>query len=219
MRLSEKLRKDAEDIWEKIYLHPFVKEIFEGTLPEHKFRFYILQDYNYLVSSIKNFALLASKTENVKTMRELINMANIEATGEFKGYENFLEKMNLTIEDAESEKQVSEAVSYTSFLFFNSSFKSLEEGITAVLPCYWSYREIARFHKKKLSRNTNTLYKEWAYYYLEDDYLEFVNKIKRLVDEIDSDFPYKKLRDVFRTSSSYEYMFWDAMYNMENKSV
>jgi thiaminase/transcriptional activator TenA len=219
MRLSEKLRKDAEDIWNKIFLHPFVKEIFEGTLPEYKFRFYILQDYNYLISSIKNFALLASKADDVNTMKELINIATIEATGEFEGYINLLKKMNLTIWEAEKEEQLQTGISYSSFLLSTSSLNTYEEGITAVLPCYWLYAEIARLHKKKLTGNKNNLYKQWAYYYLKNDYLELVNKIRRLVDEIDSNFPYDKLKYAFRTSSRYEYMFWDSMYNMENKSV
>ncbi|MFO7889926.1 MAG: thiaminase II [bacterium] len=217
MRLSEKLKKDTEDIWEKIYHHPFVEKLFEGTLPEKKFKNYILQDYNYLVSSIKNFSLLAAKADDVNIMKELITMAYTEATGEFKGYESFLEKLNLDIKQAENEKQVPEAVSYTSYLFFTSSFKSLEEGITAVLPCYWTYEEIARVHQKKLTSNNNPIYKEWAYYYLEDSYLTFVNKIKKIVDGIDSNFPYHKLIHAFRTSSRYEYMFWDAMYTMDNK--
>jgi len=213
MKLSDKLKKDAKDIWKKIYLHPFVKELFEGTLPENKFRFYILQDYNYLISSIKNFSLLASRVEDVKMMRELIDMAYIEATGEFEGYENFLKKMGLTIEEAKNEEQIPEGISYVSFLLSTSSFKTLEEGITAVLPCYWSYAEIARFHEKKLASNNNALYKEWAYYYLEDDYLKLVNKIRKLVDETQKEFPYEKLKNVFMTSSRYEYMFWDSIYN------
>ena len=219
MRLSEKPKKDAEDIWKKIYVHPFVKELYEGTLPESKFRFYILQDYNYLISSIKNFSLLASRAEDGGIMRELLDIAYIESTGEFEGYKNFLKKMGLTIEEAENEEQIPAGISYEGFLLSTSTFKTYEEGITAVLPCYWSYEEIARFHKKKLNSNKNKLYREWASYYLEEDYLNLVNKIRKLVDEIKNDFPYNKLRYVFITSSRYEYMFWDSVYNIENWNI
>ncbi len=213
MKLSERLKKDSEKIWEKIYVHPFVKRLFEGSLPERKFRFYILQDYNYLVSSIRNFSILAARAKSEKVMKELIDIAYIEARGEFEGYKNFLEKMNLTIEDAENQKQIQTGISYTGFLLSTSSLKSFEEGITAALPCYWSYAEIANFHRKKIPGNKNELYKKWAYYYLENDYLDLVNKIKKIVDEIESDFPYDKLKHVFITSSKYEYMFWDSVYN------
>jgi thiaminase/transcriptional activator TenA len=219
MKLSDKLKRDAEHIWKGIYVHPFVKELFEGTLPEYKFRFYILQDYNYLISSIKNFSILASRAEDVKIMRELIDIAYIESTGEFKGYENFLKKMGLTIDEAKNKEQIPEGISYISFLLSTSSFKTFEEGITAILPCYWSYAEIARFHEKKLISNNNTLYKEWAYYYLENDYLKLVNKIRKLVDKTQKDFPYKKLKNVFMKSSRYEYMFWDSIYNIGSQPI
>jgi len=219
MRLSEKLKKDAEDIWKKIYVHPFVKELYEGTLPENKFRFYILQDYNYLISSIKNFSILATRAKNGMVMRELIDIAYIEATGEFEGYKKFLKKMGLTIKKAENQEQIQTGISYISFLLSTSSLKSFEEGITAVLPCYWSYAEIAKFHRKKLPSNKNGLYKKWANYYLENDYLNLVDKIKKLVDEIESDFPYDKLKHAFMTSSRYEYMFWDSIYNMRSWNI
>lgn len=213
MNLSERLKKDAEEIWQKIYVHPFVRELFEGTLPERKFRFYILQDYNYLVSSIKNFSILASRAKSERIMRELVEIAYNEAKGEFEEYKNFLKKMNLTIEEAENQEQTQTGISYTGFLLSTSSLKSFEEGITAVLPCYWSYAEIAKFHKENLSNNKNGLYKEWAYYYLEDDYINLVDKMKKVVDEIGSDFPYNKLKHAFITSSKYEYMFWNSVYN------
>jgi thiaminase/transcriptional activator TenA len=213
MTLSEKLKKDADSIWESIYVHPFVKELFEGTLPEQKFRLYILQDYHYLVASIRNFSLLASKAENVKTMKALIDLACIESMGELRAYENLLKTMDLTIDRAQNEENIQEAVSYISFLLSTSSLKSPEEGITAVLPCYWSYAEIAKFHETKLASNRNKLYREWASYYFQEDYLNLVNKIKRLVDQIREEFPYNKLRYVFTASSKYEYMFWNAVYH------
>jgi thiaminase/transcriptional activator TenA len=219
MKLSERLKRDAEYIWNKIYTHPFIKELFEGTLPLDKFKFYIIQDYNYLIGSIKNFSLLASKADDVNIMRDVVEMAYMESRGEFKGYENFLEKLNLTMNEAENVQQIPELISYLGFLLSTSSLKSFEEGITAILPCYWSYAEIARIHKEKLIVSKNELYKEWAYTYLEDDYIRLVDKIKKLVDDIKHDFPYNKLKHVFITSSKYEYMFWDSVYHIGNKTI
>lgn len=215
MRLSEKLKNDAEHIWRKIYDHPFVNELYEGILPAKKFRFYILQDYNYLIASIRNFVLLASRAENEELMMELLDIAYIESTGEFKGYKNFLKEINLSIEEARKQKQTQVAISYVNFLLSTSSLKSFEEGITAVLPCYWSYEEIAKIHEQKLTRNKNKIYREWAHYYLDDDYLDLVNRLRKLVDEIRDDFPYSKLKDVFIASSRFEYMFWDSVYREE----
>ena len=47
-KISARLRRDADAIWKGIIKHPFVVELYEGVLPIEKFRFYVLQDYNYL---------------------------------------------------------------------------------------------------------------------------------------------------------------------------
>ncbi|MCH8802377.1 MAG: thiaminase II, partial [Chloroflexi bacterium] len=45
---SEQLRNEAEPIWRRIFDHPFLKEIKDGTLPLDTFRYYLAQDYLYL---------------------------------------------------------------------------------------------------------------------------------------------------------------------------
>lgn len=219
MNISERLKNDATHIWKKIYQHPFVTELYDGTLPEKKFRFYVLHDYNYLTASIRNFSLLSAKTENDMNMRELLEIAKLEATGEFKGYKEFLKKMGISIEKAVNTEKTFIEISYESFLFSTSLIKSFAEGITAVLPCYWSYSEIAKTHRNKLKNNRNKLYQEWASFYLEKDYLKLVKKIKDIVDKIGANSPYEKLTKVFKTSSKYEYLFWDSVYRMESWPV
>ena len=214
MNLSQQLKQDAQEIWNDIYQHPFVVELCEGTLPIEKFKYYVLQDYNYLVDSIKNFALLASKAKTVPMLQDLVEISAIEARGEFQAYNALLEKLDLSIEDAKNTEQSLAGISYSSFLLSTSENRSFEEGIAAVLPCYWTYAEIAKYHKDKINRNSKELYKEWAAYYLESDYLELVNRIKTIVDSIDSEFPYEKLKSAFINSSRYEYEFWDEVYSL-----
>lgn len=214
MNLSQQLKQDAQEIWNDIYQHPFVVELCEGTLPIEKFKYYVLQDYNYLVGSIKNFALLASKAKSVPMLQELVEISAIESRGEFQAYNELLEKLDLSIEDAKNTEQALAGISYSSFLLSTSENRSFEEGITAVLPCYWTYAEIAKYHKDKINRNSKELYKEWAAYYLESDYLELVNRIKKIVNSIDNDFPYEKLKSAFINSSRYEYEFWNEVYSL-----
>ena len=45
---SEQLKTEAEPIWRRIFDHPFLKEIKNGTLPLDTFRYYLAQDYLYL---------------------------------------------------------------------------------------------------------------------------------------------------------------------------
>lgn len=212
MKTADRLRKDADAVWEKIIGHPFVTELYEGTLSLDKFKFYILQDYHYLVAAMKNFGLLASRASSVEAMREIIDVLHLEATSEFDGYREFLGRLGCSLQDASEIEPIPASVSYSSFLLSISSLDSYAEAVTAVLPCFWSYAEIAARHGGKLSANQNRLYKDWAAVYVTDSYIALVEKIKKLVNEAAEDFPYQKLRAVFVTASRYELMFWDSVY-------
>ncbi|MFW6140503.1 MAG: thiaminase II [Acidobacteriota bacterium] len=212
MNTADRLKKDANIIWEKIFLHPFVVELYRGDLPLEKFKFYILQDYHYLVTAIKNFGIIVSKAPTVESMREVVDILEMEAKSEFEGYKDFLKQIGHTVQDAVEIEPTSVNMSYSSFLLSTSSLKSYPEAITAVLPCFWSYAEIADLHREKLRTNKNQLYKDWAQVYLTESYIRLVEKMKRLVNNAGKDFPYQKLKEMFINASRYEYLFWDAAY-------
>jgi len=213
VKTSDRLRKDTDFIWKKILCHPFVKELYKGDLPLEKFKFYILQDYHYLITAIKNFGIIVSKAPTVRAMREVADILELEAKSEFEGYKDFLDRIGYTVQDAAEVEPIPVSLSYSSFLLSTSSLQSYPEAITAVLPCFWSYAEIAEHQKDKLTSNKNQLYKDWAYAYLTESYLHLVEKIKDLVNEAGKDFPYHKLKEVFANASRYEYLFWDAVYH------
>jgi len=219
MKVSERLRKDADDVWGKIIEHPFVVELYSGTLPMEKFRFYILQDYNYLIASIKNFSIISSKADSIDAMKEITEIVHLESVSELKGYEEFLGKLGYTIEDAGNIEPIPMNVSYANFLLSTSSLKSYAESIASVLPCFWSYAEIAEHHKNKLGKNKNRSYIDWASVYLSESYVNLVKKIKRLVDESGETVSYEMLKKMFITASKYEYMYWDAVYNMSTWTI
>ena len=165
MKVSDKLRIDADNIWQSIIEHPFVVELYTGSLPLDKFKFYVLQDYNYLTSAIQNFSIISSRAGQVDNVNEVLEIAYLEAISELDAYEKFIKKLGYTLEDAINVEPIQMNVSYVNFLFSTSSLKSYEEAITSVLPCFWSYAEIAEYHKNKLKTNKNKLYIEWASVY------------------------------------------------------
>ena len=57
MTTTERLLRAAEPIWAGYHTHPFVRGIRDGTLDREKFRFYMIQDYRYLVEYSKVFAV------------------------------------------------------------------------------------------------------------------------------------------------------------------
>jgi thiaminase/transcriptional activator TenA len=219
MNVSDRLHQDAGDIWKKIVGHPFVVELYQGTLPMDKFKTYILHDYSYLVDTIKNFSIIASRARSVDVVREAVEIAHLEATGEFRGYEDFLHTLGYTLDDAMRVEPFPTSLSYRGFLMGTSSLSTSQEALASVLPCFWSYREIALYHQDELSANPQKNYVDWASVYLSEDYAQLVEKLRRLVDRTCDDFPYERLKPLFLTASRYEYMYWNAAYNLESWPV
>jgi len=211
----EKLRTESDKIWSKIFVHPFVVELYSGTLPIEKFRYYVIQDYNYLVTLCKCFSLIASKAD-YSLARRMLELAHEEATIEMANYENLLEDLGITLAEAVEAKPSPTNVGYMSFLLSTCALGSPLEGIVALLPCFWSYAEIASRHEDKLKNNSNEVYVTWAKTYSSREYVALVEELKRLADEMASEKEFTKLAEIFTTASRYEYMFWDMAYRMES---
>lgn len=212
--LSLRLRRDADSIWKRILEHPFVLELYTGRLPLEKFKFYVIQDYNYLIGTMRSFSLLASKAD-YEVARTSLEIAHLDATIEMENYAKLLGKLGLKLEDVVSREPAPTNEAYMNFLIVKCALGSPLECLVSTLPCFWSYAEIAERHKDKLSSNPNKLYVEWASVYLSREYLELVEKLKNAVDSLWDGRGYEKLRRIFVAASRYEYMFWDMSYKME----
>lgn len=57
MKFSQTLYESVKDIWKSYYIHPFVVGIGDGTLDIGKFKYYMIQDYIYLLDYVKVYAL------------------------------------------------------------------------------------------------------------------------------------------------------------------
>lgn len=213
MRLVDRLREDAGPIWEKLTGHPFVAGLCRGELPRERFEYYILQDYHYLVTTLRNFSIIASRAPDVDALREIIDILHLEARSEFDGYIALLERLGYSLDDASGIEPMPVSVSYGGFLVSTSTVGSYAEAITAVLPCFWSYAEIARRWSAELGSNEVELYRDWGAAYAGREYLALVEKLKGLVDRAGEGAPYEGLKSAFMTAARYEYMFWDAVHS------
>ena len=214
--LSERLRGEASRIWDRIMEHPFVVGLYEGTLELERFKFYIVQDYNFLIESMRAFSLLASKADP-ETARLALEVAHGDATIELDNYKRLLPRLGLTMEDVLRAEPAPTNLAYTSFLVATCATRGPLECLTALLPCYWSYLEIAEHHKDKLEGNRVQLYRDWASAYLTREYRELVEEMKSHADRLweEAGGNYEELRRIFITASRYEYLFWDMAYKQE----
>src|SRR5262249_51366997 len=75
MSFSEHLRQLAKPIWDAQLTHPFVVALGNGTLPGHKFKYYILQDAKFLGDLARVFSAGALRAPDSESALRLTKLA------------------------------------------------------------------------------------------------------------------------------------------------
>ena len=213
--ISRELKGESRPLWDKILDHPFVVELYRGTLPRQKFLYYVKQDYNYLVNIQRVFSLIAAKAEP-DVARVALEIAHEDATIEMDSYARLLRKLGQSLEEVAQEEPSPTSMAYMNFLVATAALNDPLESLVAVLPCFWTYLEIAKRHEEELGGNREGLYIQWAKSYLSDEYGNVVDRLRELVDDLYDGRGRRRLLRLFQVASRYELMFWNAAYIMEN---
>ena len=217
MLFSEKLFEEVKDIWEDYCLHPFVDELGSGKLDKEKFKFYMIQDYLYLLDYAKVFSLGVAKSNEEKTMAKFSSLAEGTLNTEMKIHRNYMSKLGISNEEVMNTKMSLSNISYTHYMLAVSYTGDILDISVSVLSCLWSYEYIARYLYEKYGILDN-FYSEWIEGYISKEYHELTVWLLNLVNENCKNISKakeEKLKDIFINSSRFEKMFWDMAYNME----
>ncbi|MET1160854.1 MAG: thiaminase II [Thermoprotei archaeon] len=217
MKLSAKLRESSSHIWDSILRHPFVVELYSGRLPLEKFKYYVIQDYNFLVGMTKAFSIIAAKTREYDLLKTALELAYGDVTIEMDNYIKLLNKLGLSLEEVIRTEPAPTNYAYVNHILVTCTLYSPLECMVSMLPCFWSYMVIAETHKNLLENNPVEVYKDWALVYLSKEYRDLTTRLINIVDDLWNRYgsDYEFLDWIFKTSSRYEYLFWDMAYNIE----
>lgn len=218
MRFSERLYEKVKPIWEKNHNHPFVQEMGDGTLDKDKFRYFMIQDYLYLIEYSKLFAIGAAKASDVKTMGEFAKLLDATLNTEMDLHRQYAKKFNISEEELENAKPAAVTVSYTHYMLAVGQNGGLAELVASLLPCMWSYAEIGQALSKIPGAKDHEFYGEWIRMYADDEFQELTKWTINMLDHLAEGKPEKELahlEDMFLNTTRFEYMFWDMAYKKE----
>lgn len=218
MKLTDRLYNTTENMWKSYLEHPFVKKIAEGTLDIDIFRFYMVQDYRYLLEYSKVFALGIIKSTNEEVMRKFALMVKETLDGEMAIHKKYMKRLGITQEEIEHSKTALINSSYTSYMLDVSFRGDILDILVAVLSCAWSYQMIGEHHVKVAGALENPTFGEWIEGYSCKDYIESTQEIIDLVNKLGESISEEKaayLEEIFVNCSRYEYLFWDMAYKKE----
>lgn len=217
-KITEILWRDISDIYEAIINHDFIKGMVDGALPIDIFKHYVLQDYLYLSDFAKAVAIVGAKAPNDEWAAIILSNADAALTVERRWmHEYLLSEWGIKPQDLSQLQMTPINLAYTSYLLATSLLRSFEEGLAAILPCFWIYREVGLEMLKKGSPNPT--YKRWIDTYGSEEYGKVVKEIVMMAEEVFrrlGDENTFRVRKAFRSSTLYEYLFWDKAYSREN---
>lgn len=213
MTTTERLLADAKEIWDSYHVHPFVKGIGDGTLDQEKFKYYMIQDYLYLIDYTKVFAVGCAKAMDMESMRKFAAYTNSIIHGEMDIHRTYMTRLGITEEEAEKAEAALDNISYTSYMIRIAYEGGAAEVAIAILSCALSYEVIAkRLVEENPGCENHPFYGEWISSYASEGYhdanVELIELTERLTKDC-SEEQLAKLSEIFKNCSRYEASFWD----------
>ncbi|GMM56156.1 hypothetical protein DAKH74_027720 [Maudiozyma humilis] len=200
--------------WETYIHHDFVKQVANNTLPMSKFRFFVEQDYAYLVDYGRIYCIAASKAPSIHDMEEEVQLIGIIRKNGLNPHIHRLKTIlgdvdDLYLNNLRRGPALRNYLRYLTEIADNGTWCEL---IAALTPCMMGYCIAAHLCADNVTAPEGSLYHEWIKIY-SDIYDEGMNLGYKFIDlmykecsgeELD------KLIKIWGEVCALETQFWDA---------
>jgi thiaminase/transcriptional activator TenA len=219
-RFTDELWRGIADVYGAILAHPFLAGLTDGSLPADAFAFFVVQDALYLQRYAQALAVVASRAPTSAGTEMFARHAAGIVTVERELHDSLLADLGLDPESIDQAEPAPTTLAYTSYLMAASRGGSYAEGVGTVLPCYWIYWEVG---KELLRRGSpDPRYQKWIDTYSGDEYGDEVREVLDVTEVLGRELApaeRDRVREHFRATSRYEWMFWDMGYRRETWPV
>ncbi len=222
MPFSDHLHTLAKPIWDAQLKHPFVLALGKGTLPERKFKYYILQDARFLGDLSRVFAAGAQKAPDSDSVLRFAKLAEETITVERSLHESYGKRWKMTPRQMTSVPMAPTNYAYTRHLLAVAQSGSAAEITVVALPCAWIYCVVGQHFLKNGPPPKHHPYRDWLMLYASPEFAEVQRWMRKKVDEWAKHAgrdERRRMEDSFVISSRYEWMFWEMAWNEEKWPV
>jgi thiaminase/transcriptional activator TenA len=214
---SEELRAAAAAIWQAQHDHPFVRGLGDGTLPAACFRYWLKQDYRFLIEYCRVFAFAAGRAPDLATLTRLSELLHATATGEMELHRRAAAEFGITAAELEASEMGPTTRAYTDFLIRVATTGEFAEIAAALLPCLWGFSEIGQALAAR-GAPANRQYAAWIATYADPEFARLAAWGRELVDRLaaEASAPTRqRMQEAFLISSRFELLFWEAAWRRE----
>ncbi|MCD6638430.1 MAG: thiaminase II [Nocardioides sp.] len=205
-------RDAVADVWDRLPDHPFVRGMADGTLPAPVYQYYVGQNLLYLPQYARAIACAVTKSRSDDELRRysaaLVNIVDVEIPQN--------ERLLARVRDLSGDHVSREVVmapgtrNYTSYLLAVAGTADVVAIGAAILPCAWSYGEIARRHLG--GAVAHPVYREWFEFFASDQYAELEAGMRERMDaDVSGLDPAQRDRlvGIFGDATRLEWEFWE----------
>lgn len=220
MQFSAVLRQKTDSIWEAIFQHPMVTGIGDGTLPESKFRYWLIQDYLYLKDYARMMALGAAKAPDLETMGWFAKLFDGIVNLEMDNHRRYAASFGLDPAEMEAGEMAPWCRAYTRELLCAAQ-GGIGDVTASLLPCLAGYAETAhRLAARGMPDHPH--YRAWIELYTSTAFGDLAEYCANLLDRLAQGAKPEQLahwEDLYRTSARFEYLFWQMCWEEQTWPV
>ncbi len=191
-----------------------VRQIGAGSLPYEIFRGYFEQNILYLGDYARAIGLIIGKAPDLAAADVLSRFLRQIVGAEIPANIAFFSRLGGSPADAGgTAAMLPTTYAYTRHLLYTSALGTCAEGLTAVLPCQWSYGELAV--PLMAAPPADPVYADWIAMFGGTGYGALVEETTGLLDRLADprdEAVMQRLSWIFDTSTRYEVQFWDMAY-------
>jgi thiaminase/transcriptional activator TenA len=213
-RASSLLHDAGAETWPAAVNHPMVLAIGDGTLPHAAFHRYFTQNVLYLEGYARAIGATVVKAPDRAAIDVLTRFQSQIVGTEIPANLSFLQRLGGDADTlAGRGVELPTTYAYTRHLLSVCLLGDCADGLTAVLPCQWSYGELAR--PLMARRPADPIYADWIAMFGNDDYDALVAETTALLDRLadpSDEARMRRLSAIFERSTRYEREFWDMAY-------
>ena len=184
MGFADDVEKVAEPVRRAILKHPFVTGIGDGTLDVERFKFYVRQDYVYLIDYSRVLALASARAPDLETMGWFARLLDATMNTEMELHRSYCSRFGISRDELEETIAAPTTLAYTSFLLNVAYQGSFAELAASFLPCQWGYWEIGDHLARKGKPDGAPLYREWIEMYISPEYRSRAEWARDLADRV-----------------------------------
>lgn len=211
--VATQLHDRGRSVWEAAHRHPMIAEIGRGTLPHETFHFYFEQNIMYLGDYARAIAFILAKAPDINTLSVLGRFLQQIVENEIPANLQFLARLDAAPRVSSLSAMTAVNYGYTRHLLYSTSQGSPATGLTAILPCQWSYGEIA--NRLAIHAPDDQIYADWIALFANPSYDALVVDSAALLDRlaIEEGLNAEDLAPTFDWSSRFELAFWQMAYS------